>query len=47
MATPALVELAGIAPLPAQVVAIAVVAVGSYLGHRYVSFRHRDRTAGG
>ncbi len=47
VATPALVELAGIAPLPAQVVAIAVVAVGSYLGHRYVSFRHRDRTAGG
>ena len=37
--TPALVELAGMPPLPAQVIAVAVVAVLSYLGHRFVSFR--------
>ncbi|MFF1528384.1 GtrA family protein [Cellulomonas sp. NPDC058312] len=38
VATPALVELAGIPPLPAQVVAVVAVAVLSYLGHRFVSF---------
>jgi|SRR5665647_266804 len=37
--TPALVELAGIPPLPAQVIAVAVVAVASYLGHKFFSFR--------
>lgn len=42
VATPLLVEIFGMAPLLAQVVAIVVVAVGSYLGHRYFSFRHRD-----
>lgn len=41
VATPALVELAGIPPLPAQVIAVVVVAVLSYLGHRYVSFGGR------
>jgi len=40
VATPALVELAGVPPLPAQAIAVAVVAVASYLGHRFVSFRH-------
>lgn len=39
VATPALVELAGVPPLPAQAIAVAVVAVASYLGHRFVSFR--------
>jgi putative flippase GtrA len=39
VATPLLVELAGIPPLPAQVLAVVVVAVLSYLGHRYISFR--------
>lgn len=43
VATPLLVEFVGMPPLPAQVLAIVVVAVGSYLGHRSVSFRHRDR----
>lgn len=38
--TPALVELAGVPPFPAQVVAVAGVAVLSYLGHKFVSFRH-------
>lgn len=41
VATPALVELLGWHPLAAQVVAIVVVAVLSYLGHRFISFRHR------
>nr|WP_281497343.1 GtrA family protein [Ornithinimicrobium sp. F0845] len=41
VATPLLVELLGMPPLIAQLVAIVVVAVGSYLGHRYFSFRHR------
>ncbi|MEO7133007.1 MAG: GtrA family protein [Vicinamibacterales bacterium] len=39
VATPALVELAGLPPLLAQVIAVAVVAVLSFLGHKFVSFR--------
>jgi putative flippase GtrA len=39
LATPALVEFAGQPPLLAQVIAVAVVAVLSYLGHKFVSFR--------
>ncbi|GAA5159992.1 hypothetical protein GCM10011366_20670 [Ornithinimicrobium tianjinense] len=39
--TPFLVEVVGMQPFPAQVLAIAVIAVGSYLGHRFFSFRHR------
>ncbi|GAB3594563.1 hypothetical protein GCM10027446_18660 [Angustibacter peucedani] len=41
VATPLLVELTPIPPLTAQVIAVVVVAVGSYLGHRFVSFRGR------
>lgn len=41
VATPALVELLGWHPFVSQVLAILVVAVGSYLGHRFFSFRHR------
>src|SRR5690554_4113360 len=41
IATPALVELAGWPPLLAQVVAIVVIAVATYLAHRFISFRHR------
>ena len=37
--TPALVEVAGMPPLPAQIIAIAIVAVGSFLGHHFFSFR--------
>lgn len=43
VATPALVELVHLSPMLAQVIAIVVVAVGSYLGHRLFSFRHADR----
>lgn len=39
VATPALVELAGLPPLLAQGIAVAVVAVLSFLGHKFVSFR--------
>jgi Predicted membrane protein len=39
VATPALVELAGQPPFRAQVIAVAVVAVLSYLGHKFISFR--------
>ena len=39
LATAALVELAGMAPLLAQVIAVALVAVLSYPGHKCVSFR--------
>ena len=39
VATPALVEFAGQPPLLAQVIAVAAVAVMSYLGHKFVSFR--------
>lgn len=38
--TPVLVTVLGWPPLLAQVVAIAVVSVFSFLGHRYFSFRH-------
>lgn len=41
VATPALVEILGWHPFVSQIVAIVVVAVGSYLGHRFFSFRHR------
>lgn len=43
VATPALVELLGWHPLVAQCVAIVVVAILSYLGHRFISFRRRTR----
>jgi putative flippase GtrA len=43
VATPLLVELAGTPPLLAQVVLVVVIPVGSFLGHRYFSFRHRHR----
>lgn len=39
VATPLLVEITGLAPLVAQVIAIVVVAVGSYAGHALFSFR--------
>ena len=38
--TPLLVELVHLHPLVAQVVAVAVVSVGSFLAHRFFSFRH-------
>ena len=37
--TPFLVEVFGMDPLIAQVLAIIIVAVASYLGHRFFSFR--------
>ena len=37
--TPALVELAHLHPLVAQVIAVVVVSVGSFLAHRLFSFR--------
>lgn len=40
--TPFLVEVFGANPFWAQVGVIVVVAVASYLGHRFFSFRHRD-----
>jgi putative flippase GtrA len=40
--TPFLVEVFGMHPLVAQVLAIIIVAVGSYLGHTFFSFRNRD-----
>jgi len=40
VATPFLVEVFGWDPLVAQVVSIVVIAVTSYLGHRFFSFRH-------
>lgn len=42
VATPLLVEVVGMAPFVAQVLAIVVVAVSSYLAHRFWSFGHRD-----
>lgn len=45
VATPFLVEVFGMHPLVAQVLAIIVIAVASYLGHRFFSFRHRGEAA--
>ncbi|MGJ3510081.1 GtrA family protein [Enemella sp. A6] len=42
VATPFLVEVFGMPPLFAQVLAIVVIAVASYLGHRFFSFRDRE-----
>lgn len=46
--TPLLVELIGIDPLWAQIVAVLLVSVGSFLAHRFFSFRsatpHHQRT---
>lgn len=39
VATPFLVEVFGWDPLIAQVFSIVVIAVGSYLGHRFFTFR--------
>jgi putative flippase GtrA len=38
VATPLLVELGGVAPFPAQVIAMVVVSVASFLLHRTVTF---------
>jgi putative flippase GtrA len=45
LGTPFLVEVLGMPPLPAQILAVVVVAVGSYLGHKFFSFRHRGTRA--
>lgn len=45
VATPFLVEVFGMPPLLAQVLAIVVIAVASYLGHRFFSFRNREAPA--
>jgi putative flippase GtrA len=45
VATPLLVELAGVPPFAAQVLAIVVVALCSYLAHRFWSFGHREPDA--
>ena len=45
VATPFLVEVFRMDPLVAQVLAIVVVAVASYLGHRFFSFRQRCTAA--
>lgn len=46
VATPFLVEVFGMKPLVAQVLAIVVIAVASYLGHRFFSFRTRVEPSG-
>ena len=45
VATPLLVELTPLQPLAAQVIAVAAVALLSYAGHHFVSFRHRVRAS--
>jgi len=47
VATPLLVELTTLRPLVAQVIAVATVAVLSYAGHHFISFRHRVRAEAG
>lgn len=38
--TPLLIELVHLNPLVAQIISVAVVSVGSFLAHRFFSFRH-------
>ncbi|MEO5743822.1 MAG: GtrA family protein [Terracoccus sp.] len=45
VATPFLVEVFGMHPFVAQVLAIVVIAVASYVGHRWFSFRQRPGSA--
>jgi putative flippase GtrA len=45
--TPLLVEVLRWHPLVAQVVAIAVIAAGSFLAHRFFTFARSDATPGG
>lgn len=45
VATPFLVEVFGMHPLVAQVLAIVVIAIASYLGHRFFSFRTNPNPA--
>ena len=45
LGTPFLVEVLDMPPLPAQILAVVVVAVGSYVGHKFFSFRHRGTSA--
>ncbi len=40
LSLPLLVDVFGLRPLAAQVLAIAALALANYLGHRFVSFRH-------
>lgn len=40
--TPLLVELVHLHPLVAQIIAIVVISIGSFLAHRFVSFRATD-----
>jgi putative flippase GtrA len=47
VATPFLVEVFGMDPLSAQVLAILVIAVGSYAGHRWFSFSENTKPAPG
>lgn len=46
VATPFLVEVFGMQPLVAQILSIVVIAVASYLGHRFFSFRQRPEPTG-
>lgn len=45
LGAPVMVEVIGLNPVLAQVVITVVVAVCSYLGHRFFSFRRRSRAA--
>lgn len=47
VATPLLVELTPLQPLVAQAIAVAAVAVLSYAGHHFISFRHKVRASDG
>ena len=38
---PALVEGAGVAPIPAQILSVGTLALVSFLGHRHLTFRPR------
>lgn len=42
--TPLLVELVHLHPLVAQIIAIVIVSIGSFLAHRFFSFRTTDAT---
>lgn len=41
LGVPILVEVFGLPPLAAQILAVVLVALGSYIGHKFFSFRSR------
>lgn len=47
VATPVFVEVLGINPIVAQAAAVVIVGIGSYLAHKFFSFRRQEESVPG